>query len=85
MTNAFLLGEAADVDDPAAAALFEVRNGGVTAVKDAGEIRVEHAVPFLHRRLGDGLEHANAGVVDQDVEAAELLRAAVVISASTSV
>ena len=36
-----LAGQAADVDDPAAAALPQVRNRGVAAVEDAAEVRVD--------------------------------------------
>ena len=44
----------------------------MTAIEDAREVRIQDAVPFIHGRFGDRLEYTNAGVVDQDVQAAEL-------------
>ena len=55
----------------------------LAAVEDTGQIGVEHLVPFVDGGLGDRLEHADAGVVDQNVEPAER-GTAVDIRASTS-
>ncbi len=63
-----LAGQAADVDDPAAAASLEVRQRGVAAVEDAAQVGVDDAMPLIHRHLGHRSEHADASVVDQDVE-----------------
>ena len=60
-----LAGQAADVDDPAAAARLEVRQRGVAAVEDAAQVRVDDAVPLIHRHLGHRSEHADASVVDR--------------------
>ena len=44
----------------------------VTAVEDAAQVRVDDAVPLFDGHVGNGTKHADAGVVDQDVETAEL-------------
>ena len=51
-----LAGKAADVDDPAAAARLQVRKRRMAAVEDAGQVRVDDAVPLVdassRRRAG---------------------------------
>ena len=69
--NGVLAGQAADVDDVAAAALAQVRHRRVAGVEDAGQVGVDHLGPLRGRHVGDVGEDADAGVVDQDVEAAE--------------
>src|SRR5712691_4042577 len=61
-----------DVDDVAAAALFHLRNSFVTAVENAEEICFQHRAKIFRRRLFNGLEDADASVVDEDVETAEV-------------
>ncbi len=43
--------QAADVDDPAAAPLPQVRNGRVAAIEDAAEVRVDHRLPVRDRHV----------------------------------
>ena len=43
----------------------------MAAVEDAAEVGVDDLVPLLDGHVGDVGERADAGVVDQDVEAAE--------------
>ena len=66
--------DAGDVDDGAAAALLERGHGGGDAVEDALDVDGEAAVELV---LGDVegrlVAVARAGVVDDDVEAAELV------------
>ena len=66
-----LAGEAADVDDVRLAAPAHMRDRGVAAVEDAGEVGVDHAPPVLVRLGLHRAEPADAGVVDEDVEPAE--------------
>ena len=66
-----LPGEAADVDDPAATSRAHLRDCRTAAVEDAGEVRLEHAVPVVVAHLGDVRKRADAGVVHEDVHAAE--------------
>ena len=66
-------GDRADVDDVAAARAAHDRQRGVRAVEQAEAVDVDHLAPLLGRRAGDGAEQHHAGVVDQPVEAAELL------------
>src|SRR5688572_7734910 len=44
----------------------------MTAIEDAGQVRVQDAMPFVDGGLGNRLEHAYTSVVDQDVEPTEL-------------
>nr|UXE45183.1 malate dehydrogenase [uncultured bacterium] len=64
-------GQTADIDDVAAAAASQVRQGGVARVEGPGEIRVEDFGPCLRRHVADVREDTNACVVDNDVEAPE--------------
>ena len=66
-----LTGEAGDVDDEAAAALAESREGFVGAVEGSIEVEIDVAVPIFHRHLADFPEDTETGIVDEDVEAAE--------------
>jgi hypothetical protein len=63
--------EAADVDDPAAAARAQVRDGRVRAVEHAAQVRLDRLAPLLAGHFGHVDEDADGGVVHQDVEAAE--------------
>ena len=63
--------QAADVDDPAAASGAQVRQRRARGVEDAGDVGVEHQPPVVVGHIGDVAEHADAGVVDERVEAAE--------------
>ena len=64
--------EAADVDDPPAAPVAQVWNRRLAAVEHAGEVGADDAVPLVVRHIGDRHADADAGVVDEHVEAAEL-------------
>src|SRR4051812_347672 len=68
-----LAGQAADVDDPAAAAAAHLGNRGARAVEDAAQVRVDHLAPVLDAHVAGVGEAADAGVVDQDVDRAEAL------------
>jgi hypothetical protein len=48
-----------------------VRDGGVAAEEDAGEVRRNHAVPVGIAHVGDVGERADPGVVHEDIDAAE--------------
>src|SRR6185436_20209051 len=66
------------VDYPAPLPLFHVRPHGLRAVEASGQVDAEVALPqiwVLIRELADVVERA--GVVDQDVDGAELLDHAV--------
>src|SRR3546814_13598524 len=52
--------------------LFRSRADDLHAEKGADEIDVEHAFEIGKRGLGDALEQQHAGIVDEDVDAAEL-------------
>jgi hypothetical protein len=69
-------GDGSDVDDCAAPAPFHLRYGGLTCLHDRTRIEVEHGI----HPLIIGVEKwpptdERAGIVDQDVEAAEKVRA----------
>src|SRR4051812_39469492 len=64
-------GQAADVDDVAAAAPPQVWNRRVTRVEDTGEVRVDDFGPLRGGHLRDVGKNADARVVHEDVEAAE--------------
>jgi hypothetical protein len=70
---AHLADDRGHVDDAAAAALDEVREGGVRAVEDAAEVGGDDLLPLLDGHAADGAVAVDAGVVDEDVEPAELL------------
>src|SRR5204863_5315694 len=44
---------------------------GAATVEDAAEVGVEHLAPVVEAHVGDAAELADAGVVDEDVHAAE--------------
>ena len=58
-----------DIDDLAAARLLHVRIGGVRADERAGEVGIDHAVPFGDAERIRGLPDVDAGIVHQNVEA----------------
>ena len=64
-------GERRDVDDIATAAFFHLRNGFVATVEDAEQIRFQHRAKVFRRSLCHGFEGADAGIVDENVEAAK--------------
>ena len=53
------------------AARLHRRNGGARAVEDAAEVGVDDLAPVVQAHVGDVGELADAGVVDEDVDAAE--------------
>src|ERR1700730_3167747 len=66
-----------DVDDRAAAAFAHRGNRGLHPEPHALLIHGDHAVPFLFAGVLDSAEVEDAGVVYEDVEAAELALAGV--------
>src|SRR5713101_4470474 len=66
-------GQRRDVDDIATAALFHLRNGFVATVKDAKQVRFQHGAKIFRRSFFHGFKGADAGIVDENVEAAEFL------------
>ena len=66
-------GDRGDVDDLAAALLDHRAARGLRAEEDAGQVHVDDLLPALERHvLRRGAPH-RAGVVDEDVDAAELV------------
>jgi hypothetical protein len=63
--------QAADVDDEPAATRAQVRQGGMARVEHAGQIRLDQLGPLGGGHRRDVGERADAGVVDEKVEAAE--------------
>ncbi len=59
--------------DEAAAAFAEARHGLAAAIENSVQVCADGAPPILDREIGDAGEEAEAGVVDQNVEAAEPL------------
>lgn len=70
-------GVAGRVHDAAAAGANQVRDRKLGSEKRGFEIRVETIVPVGLGNFLDLLDHADAGVVDQDVQAAGSCRGAV--------
>jgi hypothetical protein len=68
-----LAGDAGDVDDASAAAVEHVDDGGFAHVEGAGEVDAQDFVPVVDAHFPDGPVDGDAGVVDEDVEAAVLL------------
>lgn len=67
-----LADDGGDIDDLAAALAFHVGDGGLGAVEEGEDVGVEEG---LHVGRGDFVEAAvlaEAGVVDEDIEAAEV-------------
>ena len=59
-----------DHDDPAAAALEHVRQRGLGKKERPGQVDSDDLVPFVFGHVGHRLVDGDAGVVDQDVQAA---------------
>lgn len=70
---AHLADDRGHVDDAAAAALDQVRQGGVGAVKDAAEVGGDDLLPLLDGHTPNRPIAVDAGVVNEDVEATVLL------------
>src|SRR5688572_16902449 len=62
-----------DVDDVTTATLFHKRNRFVTAVEDAAQVRFDNGAKIVGTHRFDGSEHSDAGIVHQDINAAECL------------
>ncbi len=62
---------ARDVDDPAAPGLLHVGDRRADHVEGAGQVDRDHLVPLAVADLLDGGALPDAGVVDEDVQAAE--------------
>ena len=65
-------GIADHADDAAVLAGFEMRRGGVAAVDRAIEAGVDLAMPVVRRCFDEALALGEPGIVDQDIEAAEI-------------
>src|ERR687894_716754 len=65
-----LADDRADVDDAARPAVEHVLQDRAGEVEGAGEVDLDDPVPVFDGHLADGLVQGDAGVVDQDVEAA---------------
>ena len=68
-------GDRGDVDDPARSLRAHHAARRLAHLVDAGQIDGQDAVPFVARKLVDGHavgQRVDAGVVDEDVEPAEL-------------
>jgi hypothetical protein len=65
-------GDRRDVDDLAGALLDHHAPGGLAAEEDAGEVRPHHGVPLRSREPVERGANPVAGIVDQEVDAAEL-------------
>ena len=70
--SACVRAEAADVDDGAGARLPQCRQAGLDAMEGAIERDVEDFAPGRIVHLGEGLFAPQRGIVDEDVDAAEL-------------
>ena len=71
---AFLAGDRGDVDDAPVVLRDHQRHHGARADERPVEIDAHHLAPFLHVRLpGLGIGSGDAGIVDEDVDAAERL------------
>jgi hypothetical protein len=68
-----LADDRGDVDDPARSALDHVRQHRLRHKERARQVDRDHLVPILVGHLQHGLVNRDAGVVDQDIEAAVLL------------
>src|SRR5262245_13698469 len=64
--------QAADIDNPPAAARAEMRQRRTAAVKNAGQVGIEDFLPFVDGHVANGTKHTYAGVVDQHVDAPEM-------------
>ena len=73
--NGFVACQAADVDDPAAAAAFQVRNAPPQQYRTrrSGSYRCS-SLPSIGRHLRDTGGQPDAGVVDEDVQARRTAR-----------
>ncbi len=63
-------GKAADVDDVAAAAPPQMRDRRLAAVEDAGHVGVHHPAPVVVPLRFEAAEPSDAGVVDENIDAA---------------
>ena len=50
-----------------------MRIGGLAAEEQASQVDVQHAVPFFQRKFLRRFANIDAGIVDQDIHAPELL------------
>ena len=62
-----------DVDDPAVAGLDHVRQHPCGQMEDARQVRLDDGIPFVRRHLRQRAVAGDPGVVDEDVDAAEML------------
>jgi len=63
-----------DVDDLARPLRHQVWQDVLAAEERSLEVDVHDEVPFLFLQLNDRSERGHAGIVDEDVDSAELLR-----------
>ena len=67
-----LPADVGDVDDPAAANGAHSRDGGLAAADGGHELEVDVRDPVLVRELVEGRAGVAAGIVDEDIDAAEV-------------
>src|ERR1035438_3525746 len=63
--------QAVYIDDVTPASSNESEQSFTTAVKCAAEIRINSRLPVFQRKIGDGTEDANTGVINEYVQPAE--------------
>jgi len=63
----------AEVKDVAVVGFFQPRQGGLAADEDGAGVDGLHEVIAFDREVGDALQAYGAGVVDQAVDAAEVV------------
>src|SRR5262245_32302040 len=60
------------IDDASVALPYHVRNESAAHQKDAGQIRVDHPVPLVERKVDEVLTKVHSGIVDKNVTTAKL-------------
>src|SRR5687767_10089204 len=65
-------GQRRDVDDVSAGALLQQRNCFVTAVEHTAKVCLDHSAKIVAAHRLNSREHADAGIVDEDINAAKL-------------
>ena len=68
-----MAGEPADVDDGPGTGLREVRQARLAAKERRVQDAADHPAPFLERNALERCLHAHGGVVDERIEAPEML------------
>ena len=66
-------GQAANINDETPAAASKPRQGFLATVKGSTQVSFQGACPILGLQIRYGLEDADAGIVDENVNASEIL------------